>query len=834
MAENDDTQKDAPPKKTLSLGGGGGGTKTLSLGAGAGANKARQVVAAATTQRNPAAVTSVAVEVRRGRRSPGADAKNPRRKEHPKDKTPTDGLSADERAARERALKQAMEDGEAPRRTALPPRQPTHRVRTPEDSAQDSGDGIVVAPPAPPREGEDPATPDHGRPGAGRPGQASGEERERAKPPPPPRRPTVQRRRGGRITVTQAVSGDYDRDRGPSLAAQRRAREKARLAAAGPKAAAAKVAREVILPETITVQELAARMAEPAPAVIKALMKMGVMATINQAIDADTAELLAGEFGHAVRRVTDADVEAGLEGPQDPEGSLAPRPPVVTVMGHVDHGKTSLLDALRSTNVVAGEAGGITQHIGAYQIALTDGPHAGHKVTFLDTPGHEAFTAMRARGAGVTDIVVVVVAADDSIMPQTLEAISHAKAAEVPIIIAINKIDLPGARPDAIRQDLLRHDVQVEQMGGDVLCVEISAKQRLNLDKLAEAIVLQAEMLELAANPDRTADGIIIESKQERGRGSVATVLVRRGTLRVGDVFIAGAETGKVRALMDDRGQSVPEAAPGQPVEVLGLDGTPESGDSLVVVGDEGRAREVAQYRQRKKREVAAAMALKRRTTLEDLLARKAEGERTTLPVVIKADVHGSIEAVTGSLAKIVEDNPDIDIRVLHAGVGGITESDVTLARASGGLIIGFNVRAGAQARLAASQAGVEIRYYTVIYDIVDEIKAVLAGMLSPALREVPLGTAEVREVFRVSKVGNVAGCMVTDGVVRRGAKLRILRDDVVVHTASIAALKRFKDDAKEVQSGMECGIAIARYDDIKAGDVLEVFDVVEEARTVA
>lgn len=828
MSDDDKKDGDAPKKKTLSLGGKGGGAKpTLSLGAGAGANKARQTVAAAT-RRGAAPSPSVSVEVRRTRRTTTTNAPGG------KGKKGDEGLSASEREARLKALKRAKAEGAEPRRTSLPPRQPTHKPVVREESR---GDGITVAPPAPEKDtGPEHRPPPQGPAGSPpRGGQNAPSDRDRKKPAAPPaRRQVVQRRRGGRITVTQALSGGYDRDRGQSLAAQRRAREKARLAAAGPKEPAAKVLREVILPETITVQELAARMAEPATGVIKALMKMGVMATINQAIDADTAELIAEEFGHKVRRVTDADVEVGLEGADDPEDSLAPRAPVVTIMGHVDHGKTSLLDAMRASNVAGGEAGGITQHIGAYQVTLKSGEHAGAKITFLDTPGHEAFTAMRARGATVTDIVVVVIAADDSIMPQTLEAISHAKAAEVPIIIAINKIDLPGAKPDKIRQDLLQHDVQVEQMGGDVLCMDISAKQRQNLDKLEEAIILQAEMLEIGANPDRMADGIIVEAKQERGRGSVATVLVRRGTLRVGDAFIAGAETGKVRALISDHGEQVEEAIPGQPVEVLGLDGTPQSGDSLVVVTDESRAREVAGYRQRKRREADAAVALKRRTTLEQLLARKEEGEKTVLPVVIKADVHGSIEAITGSLAKVVEENEGIDIRILHTAVGGITESDVTLARASGGLIIGFNVRAGTQARAMARRDGVDVRYYTVIYDIVDDIKAVLSGMLSPALREEPLGQAEVREVFRVTKVGNVAGCMVTEGLMRRGAKLRILRDDVVVHTSAIGALKRFKDDAREVPSGMECGIAIENYNDVKTGDILECFEVVEEARTVS
>lgn len=645
-----------------------------------------------------------------------------------------------------------------------------------------------------------------------------------------PRRPTTtDNRRGGRITVTQALNRDYERDRGPSLAAQKRAREKARMAAKGELEPVKKVVRDVVVPEAITVGELANRMAEPGAEVVKALMKLGVMATVNQTIDADTAELIIGEFGHNMKRVTDADVEIGIEGDDDTDAQLLPRPPVVTIMGHVDHGKTSLLDALRETDVVAREAGGITQHIGAYQVTM----NSGDRITFLDTPGHAAFTEMRARGANVTDIVVIVVAADDSIMPQTIEAISHAKAADVPIIIAINKIDLPAADPMKVKTELLQHSVVVEDMSGDVQCIEISAKQRINLDKLEEAILLQAEILELKANPDRMAQGFVVESKLEKGRGSVITALIQKGTIKVGDVFVAGAEYGKVRALIDDHGQNIDQAIPGQPVEVLGLNGTPEAGDLLLVVPDEGKAREVSEYRQHKRREASALKAVKGRTTIEQLVAQKEAGVKTVLPVLIKADVHGSTEAIIGSLQKMVEENEGIDIHVLHSGVGGITESDVTLARASNGMIIGFNVRANAQARDLAQREGIDIKYYNVIYNVIDDAKAILTGMLAPTEREEYLGQAEIKQVFNITKVGKVAGCMVTTGQVKRGSRVRLLRDDVVIHEGTLKTLKRHQDEVKEVKEGTECGMAFENYDDIKDGDIIECYDVIEETRVL-
>lgn len=637
-------------------------------------------------------------------------------------------------------------------------------------------------------------------------------------------------RRGGRITVQQALNEDFERDRGRSMAAQRRAREKARLAALGAQEPAKKVLREVVVPETITVQELANRMAEPGGDVVKALMKLGVMATITQAIDADTAELIISEFGHKIKRVTDADVEIGIAGDDDNEENMQPRPPIVTIMGHVDHGKTSLLDAMRQTDVVSGEAGGITQHIGAYQVTVS----TGQKITFLDTPGHSAFTEMRARGANLTDIVIIVVSAEDSIMPQTIEAINHAKAANVPIIIAINKIDLPNANPAKVKQDLLQHSVVVEEMGGDVLSIEVSAKKKTNLDKLEEMILLQAEILDLKSNPNREAHGIVVESKLEKGRGSVATVLIQKGTLRVGDVFVAGAESGKVRAIINDHGKMVDTAIPGQPVEVLGLGGTPDAGDSFVVVADEAKAREVSDYRRRKIRESQAAKAVKGRTTMDDILLARGTGEKTTLPVIIKGDVHGSVEAIAGALQKMADDNTDVAVQVLHSGVGGITESDITLARASKGVVIGFNVRANAQARDLAQRDGVDIRYYSIIYNVIDDAKQILTGMLSPTKREEYIGQAEILQVFNITKVGKVAGCKVTVGAVKRGSKVRLLRDNIVIHEGMLKTLMRFKDEVKEVKEGTECGMAFETYDDIKEGDVIECFEIIEETRTVS
>jgi translation initiation factor IF-2 len=642
--------------------------------------------------------------------------------------------------------------------------------------------------------------------------------------PAPTARRDEPKRRTGKLSVSQALSGD-EGARMRSLAAVKRAREKEKrhLMAQQPQA---KVVRDVILPETITVQELASRMAERGADVIKSLMKMGVMATINQVIDADTAELIVNEFGHKMRRVTEGDIETGLLGEEDVDDHLVARPPIVTIMGHVDHGKTSLLDALRQTDVAAHEAGGITQHIGAYQVTLDNGG----KITFIDTPGHAAFTEMRARGANVTDIVVLVVAADDGIMPQTVEAIRHAKAAKVPIIVAVNKIDKPDADVNRVRNELLSHELVVEELGGDVLAVEVSAKMKTNLDKLEQALLLQAEVLELRANPDRMAQGAVIEAKLERGRGTVATLLVQKGTLKVGDILIAGSEWGRVRALLDDRGRSVETASPATPVEVLGLQGTPQAGDTFVVVESEARAREIAEFRAHRHRQ--HQMAAAKRGTLEQMFTKIQAGETKELPVVIKGDVQGSVEALVSSLNQL--SNEEVGVRVLHAAVGGINESDVTLARASGGMIIGFNVRANPQARELAKRDHIDIRYYSIIYNVVDDARAALTGMLAPTLRERFLGNAEIREVFNITKFGKVAGCMVVEGTVKRGAKVRLLRDSVVIHEGTLKTLKRFKDEVREVKEGFECGMAFENYDNIEKGDIIECFEVEEVARALA
>lgn len=642
------------------------------------------------------------------------------------------------------------------------------------------------------------------------------------KPRQQPRSRGEPRRRSGRLTVSKVLSGDEERTR--SLASVRRERERRKAQMrAGDNGADVKIVRDVVVPETITVQELANRMAERAVDVIKILMGMGVMATVNQTIDADTAELIVSEFGHRLRRVSEADVEIGIEGEADEEGDLLSRPPVITVMGHVDHGKTSLLDAIRQTDVVSGEAGGITQHIGAYQVTAP----SGGKLTFIDTPGHAAFTAMRARGAQVTDIVVLVVAANDSVMPQTVEAIDHARAANVPMIVAVNKCDLPEANPQKVKQDLLQHEVVSEDFGGDVQMIEVSATTRQGLDDLLEAINLQAEILELKANPERAATGVIVEAQLDRGRGPVATVLVQRGTLKIGDIFVAGAEWGRVRALQDSRNERLDEAGPSMPVEILGLQGTPSAGDEFHVVENEGRAREISEYRQRQEREKRAVTGA--RASLEQMLSQIKAGEIQELPVVVKADVQGSLEAIVSAVDSL--GNEEVKARILHAGVGGITESDVELARASNTFVIGFNVRANAQARETARQEGVDFRYYSIIYELVDDLKQALSGMLAPEVRETAIGTADVLEVFSVSKIGRVAGCRVTGGVVRRTARARLLRDSVVIHDGVLKSLKRFKDDANEVREGNECGVALENYQDIRQGDQLEFYEVEEVQR---
>ncbi len=629
------------------------------------------------------------------------------------------------------------------------------------------------------------------------------------------------KRRSGRLTIASALEGDEERQR--SLASVKRAREREKLSRQQGGASKA-VTREVIIPETITVQELAQRMAMRAVELVRELMKQGQMVTANAVIDADTAELIVTDLGHTVKRVAESDVEEGLFGAPDIDEDKEPRAPVVTIMGHVDHGKTSLLDALRQADVVSGEAGGITQHIGAYQVEVN-----GKKITFLDTPGHAAFTQMRARGANVTDIVILVVAADDSIMPQTVEAISHAKAAGVPMIVAINKIDKPDADPNRVRTDLLQHEVQVEGMGGEIQDVEVSAIQKTNLDSLLEAILLQSEIMDLKANPNRAAEGSVVEARLDKGRGPVATLLVERGALKRTDIVVAGAEWGKVRALTNDKGEQLKEAGPAQPVEILGLNGVPEPGDKFAVVESEARAREICEFRSRKKREQANARSSG--SSLEQMMSQLRDSEIKELPLVIKGDVQGSMEAIVGSLEKLSTE--EVRVRILHTGVGGISESDVILAGASSSPVLGFNVRANKDARNASERDNVEIRYYSVIYDLIDDIKGALSGMLDPELRETFLGNAEILEVFNISKVGKVAGCRVTEGQVRRGAKVRLIRDDTVIHEGELSVLKRFKDDVQDVPTGQECGMSFANYDDLKVGDVIECFAVETVKRTL-
>jgi len=632
-------------------------------------------------------------------------------------------------------------------------------------------------------------------------------------------------RRSGKLTLSQALEGEGGRQK--SMAAMRRKQERARQKAMGTSAEREKIVREVQLPEAITVSELANRMAERSAEVVKSLMKMGMMVTQNQTIDADTAELIIEEFGHKVVRVSDSDVEDVINEIEDDTETLKPRPPVITIMGHVDHGKTSLLDAIRKTKVVSGEAGGITQHIGAYQVS-TD---SGAVLSFLDTPGHAAFTSMRSRGAQVTDIVVLVVAADDAVMPQTIEAINHAQAAKVPMIVAINKMDKPDATPDKVRTDLLQHEVIVEKMSGEVQDVEVSAISGMGLDDLLEAIALQAEILELTANPDRAAQGAVIEAQLDVGRGPVATVLVQKGTLNQGDIFVVGEQWGKVRALINDKGERIKTAGPSVPVEVLGINGTPEAGDVLNVVETEAQAREIADYRANLAKEKRAAAGAA--TTLEQLMAKAKEDENISeLPVLVKADVQGSAEAIVQAMDKI--GNEEVRVRVLHSGVGAITESDIGLAEASGAPVIGFNVRANAPARNSANQKGVEIRYYSVIYDLVDDVKAAASGLLSAEIRENFIGYAQIKEVFKVSGVGRVAGCLITEGVARRSAGVRLLRDNVVIHEGTLKTLKRFKDEVPEVQSGQECGMAFENYEDIRANDVIEIFERQEIERVLS
>ena len=711
--------------------------------------------------------------------------------------------------------------------------------RQSEDEARRRLAGGEPAPsPSIPRVG--PATPSATLPGAlaRAPGAPAGDEEEARRvirrpalvlpnqkvvvPTPRPPRSGEQRNRG-RLTVTSATSGEEERTR--SVAAFRRRTQ--RLRGHGAQEQKEKIAREIVLPEAITIQELASRMSERAVDVIKFLMRQGRMVTLTDTLDADTAQLVAEEMGHSVRRVAESDVEEGLFDRPDEEGASVPRPPIVTIMGHVDHGKTSLLDAIRHANVVAGEAGGITQHIGAYQVVAP----GGQTITFIDTPGHAAFTAMRARGAKVTDIVVLVVAADDGVMPQTIEAIRHAKAAKAPIIVAVNKIDKPEADPQRVMQELLQHDVQVEAFGGDTLAVEVSATKGTNLDKLLEAIALQAELLDLVADPDRSAEGTVIEAKLDRGRGPVATVLVQRGTLKVGALVVAGSHWGRVRALIDDKGETLEAAKPSTPVEVLGFSGAPEAGDRVAVVESEARAREITEYRERQRREKLVARGPAVRTSLADMMSNLKAAGHKEMPIVLKGDVQGSVEAITSALEKL--GNDEVMARVIHGAAGGITESDVTLAAASKAVILGFNVRANKEARDLAEQDGVEIRYYNIIYNLVDDVKAALSGMLAPTLRETMLGNAQILELFDISKVGLVAGCRVTDGVVQRGAHVRLIRDSVVVHEGKLSTLKRFKDEVAQVQAGQECGMAFENYHDMRVGDVIECYTVEEIRRTL-
>jgi translation initiation factor IF-2 len=667
------------------------------------------------------------------------------------------------------------------------------------------------------------------RPGGARPADDDDEARPVRRPGVgvPPRKPAVviakkggDGRRAGRIDVQAAIEGEDERVR--SLASVRRQRERERRQADLERLRSdqVRVVRDVILPDQISVQELANRMAARAPEVIKALMKLGVMATITQTLDADTAELVVQEFGHRARRVSEGDVEMGLEGHADTDTELLVRPPVVTIMGHVDHGKTSLLDALRATDVAGGEAGGITQHIGAYQVQL----RSGDRITFVDTPGHEAFTAMRARGASVTDIVVLVVAADDGVMPQTIEAIRHAKAANAPIIVAINKMDKPDANPARVRQELLSHEIVVEEMGGETQDVEVSALKKTGLDKLEEAILLQAEILDLRANPDRPAEGSVIESRLDRGRGPVGTILVQRGTLRQGDIVVAGAEWGRVRAMLDDKSKPIAEAGPSAPVEILGLSGAPIAGEPFVVVENEARAREITEFRQRRQRDKTAGIQAGARGTLDQMLARIQAGVQKEVAVLIKADVQGSAEAIQATVMKL--EHEEVKVRVLLSGVGQITESDIQLAKASSAVIIAFNVRATSQAREMAQRDGVDIRYFSIIYEVADDVEKLVRGKVAPKAREKFLGYAEVRQVFNITKTGKVAGCMITEGLVKRGAGVRVLRDNVVIHSGELSQLKRFKDDVREVARGYECGLSFANFHDLQEGDVVECFEV--------
>ncbi len=752
--------------------------------------------------------------------------------------TVKEGLSEVERSVRSEAIEKASQGGEeasiAPPPvppTPLPPKKVTETERPPARRTPPRPRADAPAPSGgrPPREARARAPTSHPRPAPSGPTETP----ERARKPRKTKRdnrkqqqgrPEQQRRRSGKITVQQALD---DTERQRSLASVRRAREKERQAQKKADGGTPqKVVREVVIPEAITVQDLANRMAIRSAEVVKTLMSLDIMATVTQAIDAETAELVATELGHPVKRVSAADVEIGLKAEQDDEGDLQARWPVVTVMGHVDHGKTSLLDAIREADVAAKEAGGITQHVGAYQVETK----AGGKITFIDTPGHSAFTAMRARGADVTDIVVLVVAADDGVMAQTIEAAQHARAAGKPIVLAINKTDMPNADPNKVKQQLVQHELVTEDMGGDIIAIEVSATKKTNIDRLEEAILLQAEIADLKANPDRSAEGVVIEARLDRGRGVVATLMVQRGTLRVGDIVVAGSKWGRVRALSDDRGRKAQEAFPSMPVEMLGLSQVPSAGDEFVVVHNEARAREVSEYRERLEKQKRAAI-LAKSSSVEDLIRNIGTEQKRQLSVIIKADAHGSLQAIASALGALGTE--EVGCQILLEGVGAITESDVTLAAATPALVIGFNVRADAVSRQQARSQGVDVRYYALIHDLIDDVRSMLSDLLAPAVREEFLGYARVKQVFRVSKLGNVAGCEITEGTVKRGAKVRLLRDAIVIYEGSLSTLKRFKDDVKEVRSGTECGMSLEKYDDLRENDMIECYEMHEERRTL-
>jgi len=850
-------EKQGDKKKTLSLGGG----KLTLGGAPSGAATDSAPAAGRSGVGRSSSRSSVQVEVVRKRQIGARPA--PSRTAAPEPvqdpvveaapQAPQDNLTEEERAARNRALQEGLKKKPTPpvvKPKTVSPEESAPFNAEPEISPEDArrqrelDEMRLIAEEKEKRRAEE--TKRHAAEQArrdsdadtamprvrddedvGSAGRNSGRRRELPEQPKktPARRGDDSGRRRGKITITEALDGG-ETMRQRSLASVRRAREreKARMRSANDQPKVKQV-RDVTIPDAITVQELANRMAERGADVIKELMKLGIMATVNQTIDAETAELIVVELGHKPNRVSEADVDIIASEETDDPATLKPRPPVVTVMGHVDHGKTSILDAIRSADVAAGESGGITQHIGAYQVNTK----SGNRITFIDTPGHEAFTEMRMRGANITDIVILVVAADDGVMQQTIEAINHARAANCPVIIAVNKCDKPEADPQRVRSELLSHEIVTEDFGGDVLCVDVSAHTKMGLDKLEEAIMLQAELLELKANPDRTAEGAVIEAKVERGRGSVASLLVTRGTLKVGDIFVVGAETGRVRALYDDHGKQVDAATPGDAVEVLGLNGTPMAGDLLTVVESDARAREVSEYRQRVMREKESASGA--RGSVEQMLSAIAAGEAEELPVVIKTDVHGSLEAIRVAVDKLATES--VKVRILSSGVGAISESDINLAAASQGMIIAFNVRANPQARDQARRDGIEIRYHSIIYELIDEIKAAMSGLLSPETKENFIGYAEILEVFNITKVGKIAGCKVTEGTIKRGCSVRLLRDNVVIHEGSLKTLKRFKDEVKDVVEGQECGMAFENYGDLQVGDLIECFEIQEIARTL-